>query len=380
MKIVGSSTIVLLAGSASAFTSSPIRQQPASSLTAVQVKEGQNLEVELQPPSIEEETQVIEEPVAVAAAAAPKEESIKPGRYADLDRSLALPFLKRPTKLDGSHAGDYGFDPLGFTETYDLYTMQEAEIRHARLAMLAVVGWPLSELVAPDWMLQENGCAPSVLNGFNPLTFFTTVVIFGAFGLIEKETSLRMNTETRLGKIHRQDMKDVWSYGVAGDYDFDPLDLYNKIGNDPMSRKGLRDVEISHGRPAMLAISFFAFWEALTGHAVTESFGMFFHPNLVLPLLTFGYFFFNAVYEVENTDQYVLQVRKTSEGEAYLENLKLSLPGAGSGSGMSSEETMELLTNVSEKAKELLEKAQNFYGTAQESYLEYSTKNMAGAR
>ena len=57
--------------------------------------------------------------------------------------------MKRPKALDGSHAGDFGFDPLGLTESNDLYTMQEAELRHARLAMLAVVGWPLSELVAP---------------------------------------------------------------------------------------------------------------------------------------------------------------------------------------------------------------------------------------
>merc|ERR1711957_332180 len=96
---------------------------------------------------------------------------IQPGRYNDIDYSIAFPsILKKPAKLDGSHAGDYGFDPLGLTEEYDLYYMQECEVRHARLAMLAVVGWPLSELVAPSWMLRD-GCAPSVLNGFNPLSF-----------------------------------------------------------------------------------------------------------------------------------------------------------------------------------------------------------------
>ena len=138
------------------------------------------------------------------------------GRYNDRENSIAIPFIKRPPALDGSHAGDYGFDPLGFTEEYDLYTMQEAEIRHARLAMLAVVGWPLSELVAPDWMLQ-NGCAPSVLNGFNPVSFIATLAAFGALGFFEFKTSLRRVDDKELGVIHTQDMQDVWKWGVAGD-------------------------------------------------------------------------------------------------------------------------------------------------------------------
>jgi hypothetical protein len=51
--------------------------------------------------------------------------------------------------LNGSHAGDYGFDPLEMSEKLDLYAMQESEARHSRLAMLAAVGWPMSELLAP---------------------------------------------------------------------------------------------------------------------------------------------------------------------------------------------------------------------------------------
>lgn len=32
-------------------------------------------------------------------------------------KSKALPFLEAPAKLDGSTVGDFGFDPLGFTNT-----------------------------------------------------------------------------------------------------------------------------------------------------------------------------------------------------------------------------------------------------------------------
>merc|ERR1711892_673976 len=127
--------------------------------------------------------------------------------------------------------------------------MQEAELRHGRLAMLAVIGWPLSELLAPDFMLQ-NGMAPSVLNGFNPISFLSTAVVFGALGFLEYQTALRRTSDTPTGIKHREDMASVWKYGVAGDYNFDPLGLYSIIGDDAVARKGLREVEVSHGRSA----------------------------------------------------------------------------------------------------------------------------------
>ena len=40
-------------------------------------------------------------------------------------KSASVPFLTRPAKLDGSIVGDAGFDPLGFTEKYDL-TLDQA--------------------------------------------------------------------------------------------------------------------------------------------------------------------------------------------------------------------------------------------------------------
>ena len=83
--------------------------------------------------------------------------------------------------------------------------MQESELRHARLAMLAVIGWPMSELLAPEWMLRANGCAPSVLNGFNPVSFLSVVAAFGAIGFFEYKTSLRRNCDTPFGKMYDVD-------------------------------------------------------------------------------------------------------------------------------------------------------------------------------
>lgn len=300
---------------------------------------------------------------------------IVPGRYADEEFSATLPFLKRPPKLDGTAAGDFGFDPLGFTEDYDLFTMQEAEIRHARLAMLAVVGWPLSELVAPSWMLQ-NGCAPSVLNGFNIPSFLAVVSIFGAFGFLEYKTALRRTDNTKFGLMHRADLADCedGQYGAAGDYNFDPLNLYSSIGDDAYARKGLREVEISHGRAAMLGITAFAAWEAITGHPIVEN-SMFFHPNLELPALVAAYYAFGSFYELdeESADTFY-KFKMSSEGQARWENLKM---GMGMNKGPEEDSTPagpSKLDDFSEKASGLIEGAQKAYTKLEKMYLENVVK------
>merc|ERR1712232_355796 len=247
-------------------------------------------------------------------------QQILPGRYDDLSYSLYCPILSRPSNLDGSHAGDFGFDPLGLSQEFDLYYMQECELRHARLAMIAVAGWPLSELLAPKWMLQD-GCAPSVLNGVNPLSFLVIVAAFGAFGFFEYSTSLRKTTGSKLGDIHAKDMALVWKYGVAGDYNFDPADLYSSLGNDAAGRKGLRQLEVTQGRYAMLGISYFAFWEALTGHPIVEN-NPFFHPNAFLPVAAIAYFTWSQIYQVSDIREAPIKIEYTKDGEEILRGIE----------------------------------------------------------
>lgn len=62
------------------------------------------------------------------------------------ERSVALPFDKRPANLDGTLPGDFGFDPAGFSNNppkslgggFKWY--RESEIVHGRVAQLAVFG------------------------------------------------------------------------------------------------------------------------------------------------------------------------------------------------------------------------------------------------
>lgn len=97
-------SILLLAGSASAFTS------PAAKVTVSS----------LQMADVVEEEPTFVKPVATL----PK-------------MSQALPFMTRPAALDGTLAGDVGFDPFGFAKSKeDLMNFREAEVKHARLAML----------------------------------------------------------------------------------------------------------------------------------------------------------------------------------------------------------------------------------------------------
>jgi len=290
--------------------------------------------------------------------------------------SVSVPFLKRPTNLDGTHAGDVGFDPLGLSEQFDLYTMMEAEVRHSRLAMLAVVGWPLAELLGPNFMLHgPNHISPSVLNGFDPLSFIAVAGILGGFGFFEYQTSLRRVDDKALGKKHSEDMANVWKYGVPGDYNFDPLNLYSAFGDSADGRKAMRELEVGHGRWAMVGITAFAAWEALTGHPIVEN-SMFFHPNAVLPALALAYLGFGFFYEVKNTDKYLFQIEMTSEGEVRKEALQRELANASEQAVENSGDSLKYLSIGADIAVDTFKELKQKYDSLTEDYTEGVMKNI----
>lgn len=290
--------------------------------------------------------------------------------------SVSVPFLKRPTNLDGTHAGDVGFDPLGLSEQFDMYTMMEAEVRHSRLAMLAVVGWPLAELLGPNFMLHgPNHISPSVLNGFDPLSFIAVAGILGGFGYFEYQTSLRRVDDKALGKKHSEDMANVWKYGVPGDYNFDPLNLYSAFGDSADGRKAMRELEVGHGRWAMVGITAFAAWEALTGHPIVEN-SMFFHPNAVLPALALAYLGFGFFYEVKNTDKYLFQIEMTSEGEVRKEALQRELANASEQAVENSGDSLKYLSIGADIAVDTFKELKQKYDSLTEDYTEGVMKNI----
>lgn len=179
-----------------------------------------------------------------------------------------FPFgLKAPKALDGSLAGDVGFDPLGFSKSKNtLYWMREAEVKHGRLAMLAAVGWPLSELfhkqiaqsMGWDSILASGDRAPSLLNGGLSAPFASGTLIMSILiaGFLESKA---MNDGYVFWSSEKPD-----SY-IPGDFGFDPIGLY-KLRN----KKDMQTAEIKNGRLAMLAITGYAFSEFATKLPVVQ--------------------------------------------------------------------------------------------------------------
>jgi hypothetical protein len=139
------------------------------------------------------------------------------------------------------------FDPLQISDSPSaLAWYREAEIKHARLAMLAAFGWPVSELTNFGNLLTDGGRAPSLLNGGlgNINTAYWAFVV--ALGIFAESKGLDKQ------------------YGKQNDY------LPGMLGFDPLGADSpsMRNAEITNGRVAMVAITVFALEEALTKSAI----------------------------------------------------------------------------------------------------------------
>lgn len=216
-----------------------------------------------------------------------------------------------PAYLDGSMPGDAGMDPLclvalarpvklgpgaGLTalevspglspskeqrlsvfesktpeqQASDLLWMREAEIKHARLAMLAAAGWPLAEL----WnggLYSTDGRAPSLFNGalfegFTPVLFLAATAVAGFFELQQWSMWAERENETWIEKPKGPP--------VPGDLGFDPLGV--TFGEGAYRINELKVQEIKNGRLAMMAITGFAVQEFLYGTPVIAQTPFFF--------------------------------------------------------------------------------------------------------
>ena len=198
------------------------------------------------------------------------------------DRSMSLPFLKRPDTLDGSLPGDRGFDPFNFSSNENALQWQRtAEIKHARLAMLAAAGWPIAELfdkkiasaldLKPLLVFQDR--VPSVLNGgLSRIPPVYWLFVVGLAAVMEA-----------IGYVKEFEAKQAGLEYTPGDLGFDPFDLFGKTDEE---RKYKLEAELFNGRLGMLAITGFAMQEWWTQNSVINETPIFFKPlNVALEQL-----------------------------------------------------------------------------------------------
>jgi len=163
--------------------------------------------------------------------------------------SASTPYLRYPKQLEGWVGGEKGFDPLGFSNTIDIYLLREAELKHGRVAMLATVGW-----IATDSGIRFGGDVfqkvstvdahnKFVENGYmlQMLGFIFTLEIYGTFLLTQGISG--------------------WMQRHAGDY----FAGRSFLPKEPEAESSMRLKELENGRLAMFAISGIATQAVLTG-------------------------------------------------------------------------------------------------------------------
>lgn len=220
------------------------------------------------------------------------------GRFADQENSEAYYLLKenpshkflqnldflapyiektkaRPALLDGTHAGDIGFDPMNYASTEELlYFYMESEVKHCRLAMLACAGWIGAELA------NAGERAPNVLNGeiFSLGNFFGTFAAFAAWSYLEHQVYPAQYIEHTPNDGKNNYLHYMDGPYVAGNYEFDPLNLYSSLGDTAVGRKAMRELELQHGRVAMMGLTSWVLFEFITGVPIVSAAAIFFKP------------------------------------------------------------------------------------------------------
>jgi len=188
-------------------------------------------------------------------------------------RSKSIPFAPQPAALDGTIPGDVGFDPLGLTSIdFDwakwivptrasmrkgdepvivdtLYWMREAEIKHCRVAMLAVVGW-----LAVDMGLRLPGSkyvGLSAISAHDAMVAGGNMVVLFHFALL-----LELINGAAIFAAAQGSGRE------PGNFALDPLGL----SKDSAKSARYQLSEIKNGRLAMLAFGGIATQAVLTGH------------------------------------------------------------------------------------------------------------------
>jgi light-harvesting complex I chlorophyll a/b binding protein 1 len=173
---------------------------------------------------------------------------------ARIETSSALK-MADASAIEGKPFGDETiFDPLGLAEKAtdaDLKKYQEAELKHGRVAMLAVLGSLIQENFHPLFDLGQD-IGPSIRHFQlieNSVPWFWEATLF-VIGLFEANNIIKGWQQQ---DVYREGIADLKEDYTVGDLGFDPLNL-----NNGDNFEELRTKELNNGRLAMIAI--FGLW------------------------------------------------------------------------------------------------------------------------
>jgi len=184
-------------------------------------------------------------------------------------RPLWLPGSTPPSHLNGTLAGDFGFDPLNLgTDPKALLWYQQAELVHCRTSMAAVAGILIpgiltkaGALSVPEWF-----DAGRVSNETSGIPFGALLVVqFFMYGFVEGKRWMDIRKPGSQGEPgsflgFESAFKGTAEVGYPGGV-FDPLGL----SNDAAAFKDYKLKEVKNGRLAMLALLGFAAQYGATG-------------------------------------------------------------------------------------------------------------------
>jgi hypothetical protein len=152
-----------------------------------------------------------------------------------MQASESVPFLENPPKLDGTLAGDIGFDPVGFSNYFDLRWLRESELKHGRVCMLGVLG-----LIIPEVFV-----LPQFQAGVTPVDSFFQVPAPGLW-----QVFFTIGAVEFFSHGFKLTPSDMFVDGrTPGDFGFDPLGF----GKNPANIADFQLKEIKHSRLAMIA-------------------------------------------------------------------------------------------------------------------------------
>jgi len=154
--------------------------------------------------------------------------------------SKSMPFLPKPENLGGLVGGEAEFDPLGFSDTFDVKWLREAELKHGRVCMLATIGFVAEQYVQFPGFPASADALQAIYVA--PVNMTALLLVFAGY----------IESSTYNGKLTMLDMfEGEGAKRAPGDLNFGKRFLpENSAEANELATK-----ELQNGRLAMLAFS-----------------------------------------------------------------------------------------------------------------------------